>query len=224
MIGAARRYDGSMTLSRTTVFVADDHPVFRDGLVRALRTRPEFELVGEEGDGREALAAIKRLTPAVALLDVKMPGLDGPAIAQALRRDNVPTRVVLISAHVPSELIYHAISQGAAAYLSKEASRDEICDTVAAVARGETRLSPEIQGELVRQIQMRSVGDRPVLSQREREVLELIAEGLSAPDIGRRLHVSPATVKTHLQSLYEKLGVSDRAAAVASAMRNGLLE
>ena len=213
-----------MPLSRTTVFVADDHPVFRDGLVRALKTRPEFELVGAAGDGREALDAIKRLTPAVALLDMKMPGLDGGAIAHALRRDGLPTRVVLISAHAPSELIYRAISLGAAAYLSKEASREEICDTVAAVARGETRLSPEIQGELVRQIQMRAVDERPVLSPREREVLELIAEGLSAPDIGKRLHVSPATVKTHLQGLYEKLGVSDRAAAVASAMRTGLLE
>src|SRR3954470_8360262 len=102
-----------MSLSRTTVLVADDHPVFRDGLVRALRSRPEFELVGEAGDGREALAEIKRLTPAVALLDVKMPGVDGAAIAQALRRDNVPTRVVLISAHAPSDLVYRAISLGA---------------------------------------------------------------------------------------------------------------
>jgi two-component system, NarL family, nitrate/nitrite response regulator NarL len=213
-----------MPRDRTTVFVADDHPVFRDGLVRALRSRPEFEVAGEAGDGREALEAIKRLKPAVALLDVKMPGLDGAAIAHAVRRDGLPTRVVLISAHAPSELMYRAISLGAAAYLSKDASREEICDTVAAVARGETRLSPEIQGELVRQIQMRAVDDRPVLSPREREVLALIAEGFSAPDIARRLHVSPATVKTHLQSLYEKLGVSDRAAAVASAMRTGLLE
>ena len=213
-----------MPLHRTSVFVADDHPVFRDGLIRALRSRPEFELVGEAGDGREALEAIKRLAPTVALLDLKMPGLDGGAIAHALRRDGVETRVVLISAHAPSELIYRAISLGAAAYLSKEASREDICDTVAAVARGETRLSPEIQGELVRQIQMRAIDERPVLSPREREVLELIAEGLSAPDIAKRLHVSPATVKTHLQTLYEKLGVSDRAAAVASAMRNGLLE
>ncbi|HEV2814117.1 MAG TPA: response regulator transcription factor [Solirubrobacteraceae bacterium] len=213
-----------MPLERTTVFVADDHPVFRDGLVRALRSRPEFEVAGEAGDGREALEAIKRLEPAVALLDLKMPGLDGAAIAHAVRRDGLPTRVVLISAHAPSELVYRAISLGAAAYLSKDASREEICDTVAAVARGETRLSPEIQGELVRQIQMRAVEERPALSPREREVLELIAEGFSAPDIARRLHVSPATVKTHLQSLYEKLGVSDRAAAVASAMRTGLLE
>jgi two-component system, NarL family, nitrate/nitrite response regulator NarL len=131
---------------------------------------------------------------------------------------------VLISAHAPSDLIYRAISLGAAAYVSKESSRDEICDTVAAVARGETRLAPDVQAELVRQIQMRGVDDRPALSPREREVLVMIADGLSAPDVAGRLHVSPATVKTHLQSLYEKLGVSDRAAAVARAMRLGLLE
>jgi two-component system nitrate/nitrite response regulator NarL len=210
--------------SRATVFVADDHPVFREGLVRAIRSRPELDLVGEAGDGREALEGIRELEPAVALLDVKMSGLDGTQVAHAVRRDNLNTRVVLISAHAPSDLIYRAIALGAAAYVSKEASRDEICDTVAAVARGETRLTPEVQAELVRQIQMRSVDERPVLSPREREVLILIAEGLSAPDAAGRLHVSTATVKTHLQGLYEKLEVSDRAAAVAKAMRLGLLE
>ena len=213
-----------MAPTRTTVLVADDHPVFRDGLVRALKARSEFDIVGEASDGREALEQIRSLVPAVALLDVKMPGLDGPSIAHSLRRDGVATRVVLISAHAPSEVIYRAISLGAAAFLSKEAAPAEICDTVAAVARGQTLLSPDIQGELVRQIQMRAVDDRPGISPREREVLVLIADGLSAPDIARELHVSPATVKSHLQSLYEKLGVSDRAAAVASAMRMGLLE
>ena len=213
-----------MPLERTTVLVADDHPVFRDGLTRALRSRPEFDVVGEARDGREALELIRELDPAVALLDVKMPGLDGAAVAQSLRRDGHATRVVLISAHAPSDLVYRAIPLGAAAYLSKEASREEICDTVAAVARGETRLAPEIQSELIRQIQMRAVEDRPALSPREREVLGLIADGLSAPDIAKQLFLSPATVKTHLQSLYEKLGVSDRAAAVATAMRLGLLE
>lgn len=189
-----------------------------------MRSRQELEVVGESGDGREALDTIRALVPDVAVLDVKMPGLDGTQITHAIKRDNLSTRVVLLSAHAPSDLIYRAIALGASAYLSKEASRDEVCDTVAAVARGETRLSPEVQGELVRQIQMRAIVDRPILSPREREVLTLIAEGLSAPDAAARLHVSPATVKTHLQSLYEKLGVSDRAAAVAQAMRIGLLE
>ena len=209
---------------RTTVVVADDHPVFRDGLVRALRSRPEFEVVGEAGDGREALRLIRDTSPAVALLDVKMPGLDGTQVVHAVRRDGLPTRVVLVSAHAPSELIYRAIALGAAAFLPKESSREEICDTVAAVGRGETRLTPEIQAELVRQIQMREVTERPALSGREREVLAFIAEGMSGPDIAAALHLSPATVKTHLQNLYEKLGVSDRAAAVARAMREGLLE
>jgi two-component system nitrate/nitrite response regulator NarL len=213
-----------MPSARVTVFVADDHPVFREGLTRAIRSRPALEIVGEAGDGREALEEIRRLAPDVALLDVKMPGLDGTEVAHAIKRDRLSTRVVLLSAHAPSDVIYRAISLGAAAFVSKEASRDEICDTVAAVARGETRLTPEVQSELVRQIQMRAVEDRPVLSPREREVLVLIAEGLSAPDVAGRLHVSPATVKTHLQSLYEKLEVSDRAAAVARSMRLGLLE
>jgi two-component system nitrate/nitrite response regulator NarL len=213
-----------MPPERATVFVADDHPVFREGLIRAIRSRAELEFVGEAGDGRTALEEIRRLEPQVALLDVKMPGLDGTQVAHAIRRDNLPTRVVLLSAHAPGDLIYRAISLGAAAYVSKEASRDEICDTVAAIGRGETRLAPDVQAELVHQIQMRAVEDRPVLSPREREVLVLIADGLSAPDVAKQLYVSPATVKTHLQSLYEKLQVSDRAAAVARAMRLGLLE
>lgn len=214
----------AMPTSRTRVYVADDHPVYREGLVRALRSRPEFEIAGEAGDGQTALREIRELKPDVALLDVKMPGLDGTEVTHALRRDRAATRVVLVSAHAPSELIYRAIALGASAYLPKESSRDDICDAVAAVARGETRLSPEVQAELVRQIQMREVQNRPALSPREREVLALIAEGMSAPDVAAALHLSPSTIKTHLQSLYEKLGVSDRAAAVATAMRQGLLE
>jgi two-component system nitrate/nitrite response regulator NarL len=213
-----------MSLTRTTVLVADDHPVFRDGLVRVLKAQPEFDIVGEAADGREALDAIRRLVPAVALLDVKMPSLDGPSIAHALRRDGVPTRVALISAHAPSEVVYRALSLGAVAFLSKEADPAEICATVAAAARGETRLTPPVQAELVRQIQLRAVDERPWMTPRERQVLGFIAEGMSAPDIARELHLGQATVKSHLQSLYDKLGVSDRAAAVASAMRMGLLE
>ena len=122
-----------------------------------------------------------------------------------------------------SDLVYRAVALGAAAYLSKEADRATIFDAVAAVARCETVLSPEIQSGLATQIQLREAESRPVLSPREQEVLLRIAEGGSAPEIARQLHLSPSTVKTHLQSLYEKLGVSDRAAAVAEAMRSGLL-
>jgi two-component system nitrate/nitrite response regulator NarL len=211
-------------MSRVRVLVADDHPMYREGLVRAIKERPDLELVGECADGRIALPEIRRLTPDVAVLDVRMPGLTGTEVLNAIARERIATRVVFLSAHVDSELVYRAVALGAAAYLSKEADRATIFDAVVAVARGQTVLSPEIQSGLAAQIQLRETESRPVLSPREQEVLRLIAEGSSAPEIARQLHLSPSTVKTHLQSLYEKLGVSDRAAAVASAMRAGLLE
>jgi two-component system nitrate/nitrite response regulator NarL len=209
---------------RIRVVVADDHPVYREGIVRAVKERPELELVGEVATGREALEVIAELLPDVAILDMRMPGLDGRRLLDAIRREPIPTRVLFVSAYVDSEIVFAAIGGGAHGYISKDATRRQICDAVSAIARGETVLAPEVHTGLARAIQLRSVDDRPVLTAREREVLMLIAEGLSAPEIGRRLYLSPATVKTHLQHLYGKLGVSDRAAAVAAAMRRGLLE
>ena len=154
-----------------------------------------------------------------------MPEVDGPGVVEAVRGDRLETRVVLLSAHVDSDVVYQAVAAGASGYLSKEAEAGQICDAVAAVARGETVFAAQVQAALAGEIQRHAdLGDRPVLSEREREVLVRIADGLSAPEIGAQLHLSPATVKTHLQSLYDKLGVSERAAAVAEAMRRGLLE
>lgn len=209
---------------RVRVFVADDHPVYREGVARAIKARPEFELIGEAEDGRQALAGIKELAPDVAILDVQMPGLQGTEVLHAIKRDGMPTRVVLLSAHVDSETVYRAVASGAGAYLSKESSRERICDAVAAVARGEVVLSAEVQAGLASEIQIRERDERPALTPREHEVLVLTANGHSAPEIGKQLHLSQSTVKTHLKSLYEKLGVSDRAAAVAESMRRGLLE
>jgi two-component system, NarL family, nitrate/nitrite response regulator NarL len=210
--------------TRIRVVVADDHPVYRDGIVRAVKERPELELVGEVATGREALDVIGELQPDVAILDMRMPGMDGRRLLNAIERDRIPTRVLFVSAYLDSEIVFAAIGGGARGYLSKEATRQQICDAVSAVARGETVLAPEVHTGLAREIQLRSSEDRPVLTPREREVLRLTADGLSAPEIGDRLYLSPATVKTHLQHLYGKLGVSDRAAAVAEAMRRGLLE
>jgi two-component system nitrate/nitrite response regulator NarL len=131
---------------------------------------------------------------------------------------------VFLSAHIDSDTVYRAIAMGAGAYLSKEASRNEIFDAVMIVSRGQAYLPPSLQTALAEQIQLREVVERPALSQRERQILRMIADGRSAPQIARQLHLSPTTVKTHMQNLYEKLGVSDRAAAVATAMRSGLLE
>ena len=153
-----------------------------------------------------------------------MPGVDGIRVLNAVERDGIETRVVFLSAYLDSAVVYRALAAGAAGYLSKDSNRQSICDAVAAVARGDAVFAPEIQGGIAREIRMRENDGRPTLTPREREILNLTAEGCTAPEIGRRLYLSPTTVKTHLQHLYEKLGVSDRAAAVAEAMRRGLLE
>jgi two-component system, NarL family, nitrate/nitrite response regulator NarL len=207
-----------------SVYVADDHPIYREGLVGAIKMRPDLELVGEAEDGRAALDEIRELEPDVTVLDLKMPGLSGFEILNAIQRDEIKTNVVVLSAASDSEAVFKAVAEGAVAYLPKEADRDKVCDAIAAAARGEVVLSPEIQAELATQIRTVGRQDKSPLTPREREVLKLTAEGLSAPEIGFQLHVSAATVKTHMKSAYEKLGVSDRAAAVAEAMRQGILE
>jgi two-component system nitrate/nitrite response regulator NarL len=210
--------------TRVRVLVADDHPLFREGIVRSVKERPDLELVGVAEDGRGALEEIKRVEPDVALLDVKMPGLDGLQVLNALGRDGVATKVVFLSAFPDAAIVYRALEKGAQGFLSKDTGKEAVCDGLVAVARGETVLSPAIQREVFGEIRLRARDESERLSPRELEILALTAEGLSAPDIGRKLYLSPATVKTHLQRLYEKLGVSDRAAAVAEAMRRGLLE
>jgi two-component system, NarL family, nitrate/nitrite response regulator NarL len=206
------------------VLAADGQPLFRDAVARAIRERPELELVGQTGDGREALEAIGVEQPDVAVIDRTLTGLTGEQILNAVARDGLHTRVVLIAAQADAGQVYAALAEGAAGYLTKDASARELCDAITAVARGRTVLAPELQAAVAGEIRLRAPRDRPVMSDRERETLTLIAEGLSAPQIGRALHLSTATVKTHLQHIYEKLGVSERAAAVAEAMRRGLLE
>ena len=210
---------------RTTVLIADDHPLFRGAIARVIESRPDFELVAETSDGREALEKIRELRPMVAVIDVRMPELDGSDVLVALREEALPTNVVFLSAFLDSKTVYDAVAAGAKAYLSKDADSEEIVEAISAAARGDTILGPEVQTGLAEQIRLREESDaQPRLSDREHEVLKLIAQGLSAPEIGEQIHLSTATVKTHLQHLYEKLGVSERAAAVAEGMRRGLVE
>jgi two-component system nitrate/nitrite response regulator NarL len=210
---------------RTSVLIADDHPLFREAIARVIAERPDLELVAEASDGRAALDKIRELAPDVAVIDVRMPKLDGSDVLLALREEGLSTNVVFLSAFLDSKTVYDAVAAGANAYLSKEAETGEIVTAILAAARGETILGPEVQTGLAEQIRFREENEaRPRLSEREHQVLKLIAQGLSAPEIGERIHLSTATVKTHLQHLYEKLGVSERAAAVAEGMRRGLVE
>jgi two-component system, NarL family, nitrate/nitrite response regulator NarL len=214
-----------MAPPRTSVVVADDHPLFREGLERAVRERPELELVAAAADGRDALARIRELAPAVAVLDVRMPGLDAFQILNAVTRDGIATRVLLLSASADPEMVYRALQGGAAGYFRKEADRDAILDAISAVARGGTAIDEVLQTGVFDQIRLRGTGEeRPILTMRERQVLTLMAEGRSGPEIAELLIVALPTVKTYQARVYEKLGVSERAAAVAEAMRRGLLE
>jgi two-component system, NarL family, nitrate/nitrite response regulator NarL len=209
---------------RVTVVVADDHPLYREGVVRALSACGQVEILAETGDGRSALDEIRELEPDVALLDYKLPELDGVAIANAIVRDKLHTRVLLVSAFTDSGVVYQALETGVAGFVSKEARREQIVDAVLACARGENVVPADIAAGLVSEIRLRRTDDRPVLTPREQEILHLISDGKSLPEIASQLYLGLTTVKTHVQHLYEKLGVSDRAAAVASAMRRGLIE
>ncbi|MDT5072874.1 MAG: two-component system, NarL family, nitrate/nitrite response regulator NarL, partial [Mycobacterium sp.] len=215
---------GGVTGEKVRVVVGDDHPLFRDGVVRALTSSGTIDVVAEADDGVSALAAIREHGPQVALLDYRMPGLDGAQVAAAVRRDELPTRVLLISAHDESAIVYSALQEGATGFISKESSRSELIDAVLSCAKGRDVVAPNLAAGLVGEIQRRNDSDTPTLSAREREVLGYIANGQTIPAMAKEMFLAPSTVKTHVQRLYEKLGVGDRGAAVAEAMRRGLLE
>jgi len=206
------------------VVVVDDHPFFRDGVSRGLTNSGLITVVGEAETGRDGLAVIAEHRPAVAVVDYQLPDLDGIAVTQAVVRDGLPTRVLLLSAITDSPVVFRALEVGASGYLSKDSRRAEIVDAVLSVAKGRTVVPPDLAGSLAQEIRLRAQPSAPVLSEREMQVLRGFARGLSIPQLAKELYIGASTVKTHTQRVYEKLGVSDRAAAVAEAMRRGLLE
>jgi two-component system, NarL family, nitrate/nitrite response regulator NarL len=207
-----------------TVVVVDDHPFFRDGVARGLTQSGQIKVVGTAENGREALELINAEKPDVALVDYQMPDLDGLDVAHAVVRDGLPTKVLLLSAVTDSAVVFRALEEGAKGYLSKDARRAEIVDAVLRVAKGATVVPPELAAGIADQIRLRSQPGAPALSEREGQVLRGFAAGLSIPQLAAQFVIGTSTVKTHTQRLYEKLGVSDRAAAVAEGMRRGLLE
>jgi two-component system nitrate/nitrite response regulator NarL len=207
-----------------TVVVVDDHPFFRDGVARGLTQSGQIKVVGEAENGREGIEVIRRERPDVALVDYQMPDLDGLAVAHAVAREKLPTRLLLLSAITDGAIVFRALEEGANGYLPKDSRRAAIVDAVLRVAKGHTVVPAELSAGLADQIRLRSQSAGPILSERENQVLSGFARGLSIPQIASELFIGTSTVKTHTQRLYDKLGVSDRAAAVAEAMRRGLLE
>jgi two-component system, NarL family, nitrate/nitrite response regulator NarL len=206
------------------VVVADDHPVFLDGLARIVSRAAELTLVATARDGRVALDRIRAERPDVALIDLELPDVDGFRVIETVRREALPTRVLVISAFVDSAKVYRAMEAGAAGYMPKVAGDAAITDAILGVARGETQLVGELLDGLATEIRLRrDHAPGPSLTPLELDVLRLAADGHPNAEIARQLLVSTATVKSHLQNVFEKLEAPDRAAAVARAIRRGLV-
>lgn len=203
-----------------TLLIVDDHPVVRDGLRGMFTADPRFEVLGEAGDGAEAIVVGERLQPDVILMDLRMPKTDGVTAIKELAKRGVPARVLVLTTYDTDSDVLPAIEAGATGYLLKDAPREELFRAVEAAAQGQAVLSPAVATRLMGQI--RQPASEP-LSQRELEVLELIAKGSTNRDTAKQLFISEATVKTHLLHVYAKLGVNDRAAAVATAFSLGYL-
>jgi DNA-binding NarL/FixJ family response regulator len=202
------------------LLIVDDHPVVRNGLSGMFAGEAGFEVVGEAADGSEAVRRARALAPDVILMDLRMPEMDGVSAIAALTAAGVPARVLVLTTYDTDGDVLSAIEAGATGYMLKDAPAADLFKAVRAAANGKATLSPSVATRVVGQ--MRAPAQEPI-SQRELEVLTLIAQGLSNRDAAAKLFISTATVKTHLVHIYEKLAVNDRAAAVAEAFNRGLL-
>jgi DNA-binding NarL/FixJ family response regulator len=203
------------------LLVVDDHPVVRMGLVAMLSEHEEFEVVGEAADGAEAVVLAARLSPDVVLMDLRMPVMDGAEATAKMRAGaNAPAVLVLTTYDTDADIV-RAVEAGANGYLLKDAPRETLADAIRRAARGETVLAPPVVARLASRMR---APVRPTLTDREAEVVQCVAKGLSNAEVGRELHIGEATVKTHLLRAFEKLGVTDRTAAVTAAYRAGLIE
>jgi len=203
------------------LLVVDDHPVVRDGIVGMVSSDAGIEVVGEASDGAEAVRLAGALQPDVVLMDLRMPGMDGVAAIRELLRLGVRSRIVVLTTYDSDADVLPAIEAGATGYLLKDVPRDELVRAVHAAANGHSALAPSVASRLVDRVR---TPEASLLSPRELQVLALVADGATNREAGARLHLSEATVKTHLLSIYAKLGVGDRAAAVAEGFRRGLLD
>jgi DNA-binding NarL/FixJ family response regulator len=199
------------------VLVVDDHPVVRSGLVGLLGSEADLEVVGEAENGREGVDLAASLIPDVVLMDLRMPVLDGASATAEITAAGT-SRVLVLTTYDTDGDILRAVEAGATGYLLKDTPRDQLLAAVRAAARGETVLAPPLAAKLMRQVRG---GDQ--MTPRELEVLALVARGMSNPDIARELFIGEATVKSHLLHVFDKLGVSDRTAAVTQALERGLL-
>ncbi len=210
----------------TTVLLADDHRMLRDSLRRSLEEHG-FDVVGEAPDGAEAVRLAQALRPDVVLMDVSMPALDGVEATRQITRLAPDSQVVMLTMHADGDVMARAIQAGAVGYLVKDCSIDDVVATVRLAGNGQAVLSPGLAGSMLADVKKTAPGsgngDTPTISAREEEVLQLVADGLSLPEVAAALFISVKTVKNHLASIYAKLDARDRTQAVLRAVRMGII-
>ena len=208
------------------ILVADDHPVVRDGLVAILGTRPDFEVVGEAGNGREAVEKYQQLGPDVVFLDLEMPEMDGVAVLRALRQHDANAKVIIFTAFDTDERIVDAVRAGAAGYLLKGSPREEVFRAIQVVFAGGSLLQPVVASKLIRSMSENKLEPElpESLTPREEDVLRLLAQGLQNKEIAAELIISERTVKFHVSSILSKLDAGNRTEAVAIAAQHGLVD
>jgi DNA-binding NarL/FixJ family response regulator len=208
------------------LMLADDHRMLREGLGRSMREQG-FDVVGEASDGAEAVSMAQRLRPDVILMDVTMPEMDGVEACRQVRLDLPGTQVVMLTMHADQEVLASAIRAGASGYLVKDCSTEEIASAVRMAASGETALSPQLAASMLNEVRKwdkaAAAEEERVVTKREEEVLQLIADGCSTPEVAAKLYISQKTVKNHLASIYQKLDARDRTQAVLAAVRMGIV-
>lgn len=208
------------------VLLADDHKMLREGLRRSMLDEG-FDVVGEADNGEEAVRLVAELSPDVVLMDVSMPEMDGVEATRLIRSTDTPTRVIMLTMHADADVLADAIRAGASGYLVKDCSTDEVADAVRMAANGETALSPQLAATMLDEVR-RLEAPHPaeedrLITKREEEVLQHIADGFSTPEVAERLFISQKTVKNHLASIYQKLDARDRTQAVLQAVRMGIV-
>ena len=213
-----------MTERPITILIADDHPVVREGLAAMLSREPDIDVVGEAADGQEAVDRAASLGPDIILMDLQMPRLGGVDAIRLIRERHPAVQTIVLTTYGDDDSIFQGIAAGARGYLLKDAPRDELFRAVRAVARGESLLQPAVATRLLNRVSRKPAQPAPeVLTERELDVLRLLARGAANKEIGAELHISESTVKTHVANIFQKLDVGDRTEAVTAALRRGLL-
>jgi DNA-binding NarL/FixJ family response regulator len=206
------------------VLIVDDHPVTRGGLRTALSTSDEVEIVGEASSGEEAVERVSELNPDVVFMDVRMPGMGGIEATRIIREDNPKTRVILFTVDESRQVISDAIQAGVSGYLLKDVSAQELVNAARLALEDKAVIHPTLTRAFIEEVQYVDRRPEAPLSRRETEILQMVAYGSTTKEVAHDLGISPHTVKTHLERIFEKLGANDRAQAVAIAIRKGIVE